>query len=262
LSIEIIGFLLHTPNHNNFLFMKYHSLEALRNDFKSIEKETKHLAKVMFVPDKSTGNDEQLLDLYSHLRGATYDTIVFLETEIKQTDKKIPMPTLSFFDAGFGAVQVNDILRNEFCDEDDDFFIDDHAFNPDMELYRHLPYLQAALDDFSIVSVQICDEDPSIVREVTYVLSEIMGGRNFLLVVACSLPGDHYSIKDITNMVDQKDQSKLMNHLNSGDYKVSGAAAFQSGVFVANNWDLNIVFDATSDAQRSALTGYGYLLME
>lgn len=242
--------------------MKYQSLEALRNEFKSIEKETKQLAKVMFVPDISTGNDEQLLDLYSHLRGAVYETVVFLETHIKQTDKKIPMSTLSSFDSGFGPVQVNDILRNEFCDEDDDFFIDNHAYNDKMELFRHLPYLQAALDDFNVVSVQICDEDPSIVREVTYVLSEIMEGRNVLLVVACSLPGNHYSTDDIMKMVFQKDQSSLMNHLNSGDTVVSGSAAFQSGVFVANNWDLNIVFDATTDPQRSALTGYGYLLME
>jgi AmmeMemoRadiSam system protein B len=242
--------------------MKYNSLEALRNDFKSIDKETKQLAKVMFVPDKTTGNDEQLLDLYSHLRGASYDTVVFLESEIKQTNKKIPMPTIASFDAGFGEVQVNDVMRNEFCDEDDDFFIDDHAYSKNMEIYRHLPYLQAALDEFSVVSVQICDEDPSIVREVTYVLSEIMGGRNTLLVVACSIPGDNYGISEIKKLVSEKDQSNLMNHLNGGDYKVSGASAFQAGVFLANNWELNIEFDVTNDPEKSALTGYGYLLME
>jgi len=89
-----------------------------------------------------------------------------------------------------------------------------------------------------------------------------MGGRNTLLVVACSLPGDHYGISEIKKMVLQKDQSNLMNHLNSGDFKVSGAAAFQAGVFVANNWELNIEFNSTSDFNKSALTGYGYLMLE
>lgn len=242
--------------------MKYESLEALRNEFKSIEKETGHLARVVFVPDKSTGTNKQLIDLYSHLRGTDYDTVVFLETAIKPTDKKIPMPAVSVFRTSFGEVMVNDMMRNEFCDEDDDFFIDDHAFSLDMEIHRHLPYLQAVLDDFKVVSVQICDEDPSIVREVTYVLSEIMGGRNALLVVACSLPGDHYSINDIKALVTKKDQSNLMNHLNSGDYSVNGSAAFQVGVYVANNWDLDIVFDDTTNPDESALTGYGYLVSE
>ncbi|HAC14343.1 MAG TPA: hypothetical protein DCE78_00130, partial [Bacteroidetes bacterium] len=95
--------------------------------------------------------------------------------------------------------------------------------------------------------------------EVAYVLSEIMGGRNALLMVACSLPGDHYSINDIKRLLNSGDQSNIMNLLNSGDYKVSGSAAFQSGVFVGYNWGLEFMFMDVHDAKKSAIAGFGVL---
>lgn len=237
--------------------MKFTSLEALRNQLASVPHEDYPSIKIMFVPDHSSSDDDQLLTLYSGLNGYRYDTVVFLETNIKATDKKIPMATYSHFESEFGPILVNDMMRNEFCDEDDDFFIDDHAAGPDMEVYKHLPYLTASLEDFKLVSVQVCDEDPSIVREVAYVLSEIMAGRNALLVVACSFPGDNYGINDIKSLLDSGDQSNIMNLLNSGDYQVSGSAAFQSGVFVGYNWGVSFSFLNATDSSSSALAGYG-----
>jgi AmmeMemoRadiSam system protein B len=237
--------------------MKFKSLEALRNQLSSVSHEEFPPIKIVFVPDHQSTDENQLFTLYSGLSGYKYDTVVFLETNIKATDKKIPMATYSQFECEFGPVLVNDMMRNEFCDEDDDFFIDDHAVGPEMELYKHLPYLVAALDEFKLVSVQVCDEDPSIVREVAYVLSEIMAGRNALLVVACSFPGDNYGIEDIKKLLDSADQSNVMNLLNSGDYRVSGSAAFQSGVFVGYNWGVSFIFLTSTTPNSSAIAGYG-----
>ncbi len=237
--------------------MKFTSLEALRTQLASTSHDEYPSIKILFVPDRKASDDIQLLSLYSGLNGYRYDTVVFLETNIKVTDKKIPMATFSQFEGEFGPVQINDALRNEFCDEDDDFFIDDHAAGPEMEIYKHLPYLIASLEDFKLVSVQVCDEDPSIVREVAYVLSEIMAGRSALLVVACSFPGDHYGINDIKNLLDSGDQSNIMNLLNSGDYQVSGSAAFQSGVFIGYNWGVTFSFLESTTSNSSALAGYG-----
>lgn len=239
--------------------MKYNSLEALREDLHNIPKDEYPLIKILFVPDHTTKDHTQLLEVYSKITDSSYDTVVFLETTIKVTDKKIPMVTWSEFKSEFGEVPVNDVLRNEFCDEDDDFFIDDHAAGPNMEIYKHLPYLQAALGDFKVVSVQICDEDPAIVREVAYVLSEIMGGRSALLIVSCGLPGDLYSINDIKQLLEANDQSNIMNQLNSGNYPVSGSAAFQSGVFVGFNWDLKFEFLNVTSPEKSALAGFAFV---
>jgi AmmeMemoRadiSam system protein B len=239
--------------------MESTSLEALRTKLDSSLKNELPSVKIMFVPDNFSGDEDQMQDLYAQINGTSYDTVVFLETNIKVTDKKIPMVTFNSFESVFGEIPVNDSLRNEFCDEDDDFFIDDHAASPDMQIYKHLPYLKAALNDFKVVSIQVCDDDPAIVREVAYVLSEIMGGRNVLLMVACSLPGDHYSINDIKRLLNSGDQSNIMNLLNSGDYKVSGSAAFQSGVFVGYNWGLDFLFMDVHDANKSALAGFGVL---
>lgn len=238
--------------------MNYTSLEALRDAMFQSELQTISGAQIVFVPEKGWHDEQQMLQLYSRLKGNEYDTIVFLETHIKQTDKKIPMPTFQSVNTQFGEIQINDIMRNEFCDEDDDFFIDDHALTPDMELYHHLPYLQAVLGEFRVVSVQICDEDPSIVREVTYVLSEIMAGRNALLVVSCAAPGNLSEMDIIKKLVADREQSNIMNYLNGGDVRVSGAAGFQAGVFVGYNWDLEFEFMPSTQASQSAIAGYAF----
>jgi AmmeMemoRadiSam system protein B len=215
--------------------------------------------KILFVPDGNVTNDEQLFRLYGTLEGATYESVVFVESRTMETDKKIPMPTASYFDTEFGAVNVNDPLRNEFCDEDDDFYIDDVAFGNDLQIYRHLPYLISTLGDFSVVSVPICDDEPSIVRELAYVLSEIMGGRNLLLVISSSLVTDEKTNQKLQKHVKKRDFSNIMNLANSGKLPISGSAAFLAGLLISDSWELDISFLDVATPQESAISGFARL---
>lgn len=239
--------------------MNKEKLQKLKDQFEPAAAAAKRGIKIMFVPDAEVTSAKQLNRIYGNLLGSEYETVVFVEKRIVETNKKIPMPTCSYFDTEYGAVAVNDALRNEFCDEDDDFFIDDVAFGQDMQIYRHLPYLMAALGDFSVVSVPVCDDDPAIVREVNYVLSEIMGGRNFLLVVACSLLSDKDSSAKLRKLVIKNDISNIMNLLNSGALPVSGSSAFLVGILTADYWGLKATFLDFNAETESSLTGFAYL---
>jgi AmmeMemoRadiSam system protein B len=95
-----------------------------------------------------------------------------------------------FFETPLGNVQVNDYLRNEFCDEDDDFFIYDEAFSEDMSLFQHLMMLQCVSDDFEAVSIKIADENHSIIKELAHVLEEVLAARSSLLIFCCDLEGN------------------------------------------------------------------------
>lgn len=215
--------------------------------------------KILFVPDHASGSDKQIQQVYKTIDGATFDTVVFVESRIMDITKKIPMPSIAEFDTESGSFMVNDALRNEFCDEDDDFFIDNSAHGKDMQIYRHLPLLKSAIGEFKVVSVPICDDDPAIVRELDYVLSEIMGGRNILLVVACSMPSDNANVQQLYELVNSGDISNLMNRVNSGDCGMSGSAAFMGGVLIAKSWELSVKFLSAKSDNDSAIAGFAVL---
>jgi AmmeMemoRadiSam system protein B len=212
--------------------------------------------KVLFAPDINYSTEDQIRKLYAPLKGASLDTIIFLETRLMDISKKIPMPSINSFTTPKGEVQVNDLMRNEFCDEDDDFFIDDSAYAPSMEVIRHLPYLQEVMDDFKILSVPICDDDPAIVREVDYVLSELLNGRNVLVITTCSMPPNSPHVETMESMITTMDVSNLMNKVNSGDCGLSGTASFLSGILLAKSWELNFCFLKPSSDSDSSVAGY------
>lgn len=216
--------------------------------------------RILFVPNSITDrNRDQVIKLYSKLSGANYDTVVFAESRAEQPNKKIPMPAIDEFVTPKGAVPVNDLLRNDFCDEDDDFFIDDVALGPDMAIYQHLPLLQDVMSDFSVVSVPICDADPAIVREFAYVMSEIMGGRNALLIVASELESSHKaSWALLKEQIDSKSISNLFNLVNSGTVDMTGSEVFIGGMLVANAWDLDIEFASADNPGESLNTGIAF----
>ena len=220
----------------------------------------KSAISILFVPTHITqANRGQVESLYSLLKGATYDTIVFAERRADEPVKKLPMPSVSEFQTLKGSVLVNDALRNDFCDEDDDFYIDDAAYGPDMAIYEHLPLIQDVLSGFSVVSVPICDSDPAIVREFAYVMSEIMGGRNALLVIASELLvseqahweriGEHISSKSISN---------VFNMVNSGAFEMAGSEVFVGGLLVAEAWGLDIDFHSGGKPGESLNCGLAH----
>lgn len=213
---------------------------------------------ILFVPDRITAaNRSQTEGLYSHIKGVEYDTVVFAERSPIDSDRKIPMPSVAEFVASGIAVPANDGLRNDFCDEDDDFYIDDVALRPDMSLFEHLPLLRRAISgDFSLVSVPLCDSDPSIVREFAYVVSEIMGGRNGLLIIASHLDAaDTDDWSRLAPHLDSMNHSNLFNVVNSGSVRIRGAEAFIGGLLVADAWDLKVRFREASVAGESRVTG-------
>ena len=151
-----------------------------------------------------------------------------------------------------------------FCDEaaffeDDDFFIHDEAFTKNISLFQQLMFLQTLSDDFEALSVQIADPDPAIVKEIGYVLEEVLASRSALLVFSCELDNDRKSeFEKVVKMVESQNESGLMNYLNSGESHIKGTTSFIAGIIVANKWKLDLHFlrGKYQDYSGSLLTGY------
>jgi len=215
--------------------------------------------RILFVPNKISANNlKEVSQAYETVSGTAYESVVIIESFKGSLEKKLAMLSNRFFETEFGEVPVNDGLRNEFCDEEDDFFISDQGFHEDMSLFDQLKMLQATLKNFDVVNLQIGDYDPAIVRELAYVLQDVLGTRNILLVLCCDIPaGNTDELIKLRSLILDKNESELMHYLNSGEKRVSGARAFMTGILVAKAWGLNITL--LDGSQNQYICGFAQI---
>lgn len=210
---------------------------------RELNTDSKHV-RLLFVPNIiDEENFSELSATYKTVMNQQFDTVVIIESYTGQLQKKLAMPSNKVFETRFGEVPVNDYLRNEFCDEEDDFFIADEGFSKEMSLYTHLPILQALFVDFDVISLQIGDYDPAIIRELAFTLDELLLQRNALIVFCCDVPASSpEELQKLRDLVVNNNESGLMHYLNSNDKTVKGARAFMSGILVARSWGYDIEF--------------------
>jgi AmmeMemoRadiSam system protein B len=177
-----------------------------------------------------------------------------VESTPGEAEKRLAMPSFKTIETDFGPVKANERLRNDFADEDDDFFINDNAFDKGSTLYQQLPVLQTLLDNFSILHIQISDEGPPIIKELAMALQEILPARNALLVCCCDLR-DQREIDQITNLIENGNISGLLNKVYRKELNIEGFGPFLTGLLVANKWGLSLHFD-TDSGSGSVYSGY------
>lgn len=223
---------------------------------------TSETVRLLFSPfNVNESNINEVFDLYSNLEKNDFDTVVVVEAHPGSSEKKLPMPSFKSVSTSLGEVVANDKLRNDFCDEDDDFFIDDAAFDDDVSLYNQLMLLQCSLDDFTILSIQLTDEGSFTVKELAYALEEILAQKNALIVFCCELNSEHREeFEQVIQLYDNDNMTGLMNYLNSGESSIDGVSAFISGLIVAKKWGLKLNFgESSANKNKNLLTGFAEL---
>ncbi len=200
--------------------------------------------RILFSPTRiDQENISQAASVYSRLNPKAYDTVVIVEELKDVLGKKLPMPSNQKHKTSLGEVPVDDYLRNEFCDEDDDFFIEDSGFHPDLSLFQQLMLLQKSLKNFKVLNLQIADEDKYIIKELVSTIDELLSSRCVLLVFCCDLTETGINDFDkIISLVEKQSHTNLFNLLNSSPARMKGTAAFIAGVLIAQCWGLQIQF--------------------
>jgi AmmeMemoRadiSam system protein B len=228
--------------------MKARSRQSGVNDF----------VRILFSP--ITINEENIhwaSSIYSRLNPSGYDTVIIVEESTEVRRKKLLMLPDKTHHTPLGDVPVNDDLRDEFCEEDDDFFIDDSGFHFGHNLFHQLMMLQKSIINFKVLNIQIADEDEYIIKELVSTIDELLPSRNILLIFCCDLTevGRHEFGK-IKTLVEAKSHSSLFNLLNRNNPVMQGTAAFITGILVARRWGLQIRF--LEDAREvPSLAAYG-----
>jgi len=123
-------------------------------------------------------------DVYRSLPSTEINTVISIAPNRGEEFKRITVCSLEAYNTPLGEVAVNDKVRNELCDEDDDIYLDDRGHFLHHGLDVNLPFLQKIVDDFDVVPLVMGSETPEFCRELGHAVGEVMANQR-TLVVAC-----------------------------------------------------------------------------
>ncbi|GAB5518632.1 MAG: hypothetical protein RhofKO_08830 [Rhodothermales bacterium] len=164
-----------------------------------------------------------------------YDTVVLVSPSHSGRFRRMTICSVDEYHTPLGQVPISDQVRNELCDEDDDFFLDDEGHFHTEGIDVQLPYLQTLLrESFDIVPIVMGDESPEFCRELGSALGEVMYNRRTLLVVSADFlrmePG---AMEELTTAFEAKDVSRLMMILNGDQLKCEGRGGIVAALIAA-----------------------------
>jgi len=162
-------------------------------------------------------------ELYKLLEGRQYDTVILIAPSQTGAFRRMNICSVNTYSTPMGDVPINDRVRDELCDEDDDIFIDDSGHYHTEGVDVQLPYLQKVLQGFDIVPIVMGDESPEFCRELANAVSEVMYNRRTLIVAMADVAeGTEDALAELKNNVELLDDSRLMSLLNSEKVRLAG----------------------------------------
>ncbi|MDA0378195.1 MAG: AmmeMemoRadiSam system protein B [Bacteroidetes bacterium] len=126
-------------------------------------------------------------DVFRSLPADLHTIVISVAPNRGDEFKRISICSLDHYDTPLGGVRINDAIRNELCDEDDDIYIDDRGHFQDQGLDVSLPFLQQVLSDFDVVPLVMGSESPDFCRELGSAVGEIMANQRTLLVASMDI---------------------------------------------------------------------------
>jgi AmmeMemoRadiSam system protein B len=161
--------------------------------------------------------------VYGTLRGRSYDTVILVAPSHTGAFSRMNICSVDSYRTPLGDLRVNDAVRNELCDEDDDIYLDDRGHYHVEGIDVQLPYLQTVLDTFDIVPIIMGDESPEFCRELGAAIGEVMYNRKTLLVTTADvLEASDEALDQFQDAFNARDVSSLMSMLNGEKLRVAG----------------------------------------
>lgn len=200
--------------------------------------------RMMFLPPRLTKeNVDEFCYVYRQIMDTSYDVAVIIEPDTLESFRKIPALPGRSVETGFGTVRMEERLRDDFCDEEDDFFVREDGNYSHLGFFDHVSMLQLVQDDIEVIGLQLLDESPSIVGELTYVLREILPFKNAIAIFCCELEGRYQDKLDILKtVISEQNDTRLLNLIYSGESHITGAGLFLAGLMTARAREREIRF--------------------
>lgn len=182
----------------------------------------------LIVPDSNrTSGAAAAAAAFKLLEGSDAQTVVIVSPSHHGRFGRLSVCRADTYHTPLGDVPVNDALRNELCDEDDDIYIDDtghyHVEGADVQL----PFLQVVLPNgFDVVPIVMGEETPAFCRELGAAVGEVLYGRRAVIVGSADiLEADGEGLEALRSAIESFDESALMHVLGSESVRAEGMGA-------------------------------------
>lgn len=187
----------------------------------------------LIVPDSNLRSGGPIAaEAYKLLEGRDINLVIVVAPSHDGAFDRLAICKVDEYQTPLGIVPVNDAIRNELCDEDDDIFLDDRGHYHTEGVDVQLPFLQHVLGDgFSVVPIVMGSETPALCRELGHAIGEVMYGHRALVVASADLleiEGD--AMERFEAALEGFDVTALLHLLGSEQIKVEGMGAVIAAV--------------------------------
>ena len=209
-------------------------IDKLLHDAENASVEGELLA--LIVPDSNLQRGGPVsAAAYKLVQGRAYDTVIIIAPSHDGAFERLAICSVNQYRSPLGDINVNDAVRNELCDEDDDIYIDDQGHYHTEGIDVQLPFLQRVLEsNFNIVPIVMGSEAPALCRELGHAIGEVMYGHRMLVIASAdllSVEGD--AAQEFETALETFDTSRLMHLLGSEQVRVEGMGAVIAAVLAA-----------------------------
>lgn len=196
--------------------------------------------------------------VYKALEGRSYDTVIVVAPSHTGDFGRIHICSVDDYHTALGNLRVNDQIRNELCDEDDDIFLDNEGHFHTEGIDVQLPFLQTVLKgEFAVVPIVMGNESPDFCRELGHAIGEVMYSRRALVVAAVDiLDGADEDIDKLRELLSAGDVSRLMALLNGGKIRVEGKGPLLVALIAALHRKADVVNIINIENPENGRPGY------
>lgn len=125
---------------------------------------------------------------YKHLKGKSYPTVVIVSPIHRHYGGRYLVTSNQYYETPFGMVEVDAELVSKLGGEIELNFVDQDA---EHSLEIQLPFLQHMLGEFTLLPVMMGDQGLGACRELSAVLTKVLGEKEALLVASSDLAHLH-----------------------------------------------------------------------
>ncbi len=166
-------------------------------------------------------------EAFKLVEGEEFDVVLAVAPSHEGAFGRLAVARADAYHTPLGEVPMDDGVRNELCDEDDDIYLDDRGHYHVEGVAAMLPFLQVALKgSFRVVPIVMGDESPAFCRELGGAIGEVMYGKRALLVASADVIGAaDGAIDRFVNAFESFDTAELLHLLGSEGLSVEGSGA-------------------------------------
>ena len=190
----------------------------------------------LIVPDSNRlSGGPAAAEAYALLRDLELDTAIVISPSHSGEFGRLSVCKVDTYQTPLGDVAINDHLRNELCDEDDDIFLDDtghyHTEGADVQL----PFLQRVLGEgFDAVPIVMGEESPAFCRELGRAVGEVLYSKHAVVVgTADILDAEPASLDKLQAAIEGFDVSEVLHLMGSETVRVEGMGAIATVMLAA-----------------------------